>query len=124
MLTTTPPPRARLRLSDAIDVLLLLAVAASYPLYIALYAVPRVDEIGPPIPNRYPWVLAAALVALLGVRRRSLWSCVAFVAVLALGAVAAFSDDAEVTGVAVHPLTASAGAAILLLGGFISRRML
>jgi hypothetical protein len=104
------------------DGLLLLAVAASYPLYVALYALPRVDDVGPPIPDHYPWLAAAALVAFLGARRTTWRGCVGSSAVLVLAAFGAYTDDAAITGAAASPLAVSAAAVALMLGGHAARR--
>ncbi len=99
------------------DLLPTLVVAASYPLYIQLDALPRADAVGPPVPDRYPWLLAALAVAWLGARAGTLRQGAVIGALLALAALAAYTDDAAVTGVAMRPAPLAFGACAVLAAG-------
>jgi len=85
-----------------LDLIVVGLVAASYPLYIAFDALPRVAEVGPPVSDRYPWLVVAIVVVWLGVRCRTPVWCLVCFAVLMLGVLIAYADDdAVVTGVLI-----------------------
>lgn len=104
------------RVAIGFDVLLTLGVAASYPLYVHLYALPRADEFGPPVPDRYPWAVAFVLVSYLGFRCKVVAACVGVCVLLCTSAVLTHTDAADVTGVARSPLVLSVAAIVLVFG--------
>jgi hypothetical protein len=111
------------RVARIFDALLTVAVALSYPLYIYCDALPRAEEVGPPVPDRYPWRLALAVLIGLGWRLRRVTACALAACAVGLAAAWAYSDDAVITGVAVHPCEVAAGALVALSVGGLARRL-
>ena len=102
------------RLRAGFDVVLMLALAASYPLYVQLDALPRADEFGPPVPDRFPWLVAFVLLAYLGYRCRTVAACARVSTLVSVSAGLAHTDAADVTGVAKSPLLLSLAAIVLV----------
>jgi hypothetical protein len=102
------------RVAARFDMLLMLAIAASYPLYIQFDALPRANEFGPPAPDRYPWAVTFLLVSYLGYRCKTVAACVGASALFSVSAVLAQTDAADLTGVAKSPVAVSVTAVVIV----------